>query len=222
MTSKGPGDTLEGRTGFARVCSPRTPAFAASSAPLEIAKPRRRRSKHEGKPGFQFVVATGDLSQFQDEGSRREIRSQAMVSWSHENRRKKRKYGQASAGNEKDCEHPDASASDLLTNANNTPHASSAYQDLVLHTQRSLSDSPFNKGACSEAPILRSCRLVNYQDDTDHERDTFLTLLQQVARVFCLGNSADPFHAIPQFENPKLDSLTLIRNSKYMQNLVSL
>ncbi|KAF3000825.1 hypothetical protein E8E13_006703 [Curvularia kusanoi] len=53
------------------------------------AKLKRRRTKREGPPQLQFLVAT-DPSQFRDEDAKRSVRSQAMIHWRHEEDKKRK------------------------------------------------------------------------------------------------------------------------------------
>jgi hypothetical protein len=67
----------------------------------------------------------------------------------------------------------------------------------------------------SQALILR--KTVDYEESEKHETQTYKGLIHQLAAFYQVGNGADPFDALPQFENPELNSLYLTRNSEYFQ-----
>jgi hypothetical protein len=70
-------------------------------------------------------------------------------------------------------------------------------------------------GTYSQALILR--KTVDYEESEKHETHTYKGLIHQLAAFYQVGNGADPFDALPQFENPELNSLYLTRNSEYFQ-----
>jgi hypothetical protein len=74
-------------------------------------------------------------------------------------------------------------------------------------------------GILSQALILR--KTVDYEESENHETQTYKGLVQQLVAFYRVGNGADPFDALPQFENPELNSLYLTRNSEYLQAISS-
>jgi hypothetical protein len=70
-------------------------------------------------------------------------------------------------------------------------------------------------GTSSQALTLR--KTVDYEESENHEMQTYKGLIQQLVAFYQVGNGADPFNALPQFENPELNSLYLTRNSEYLQ-----
>jgi hypothetical protein len=70
-------------------------------------------------------------------------------------------------------------------------------------------------GTSSQALVLR--KTVDYEESEKHETHTYKGLIHQLAAFYQVGNGADPFDALPQFENPELNSLYLTRNSEYFQ-----
>jgi hypothetical protein len=70
-------------------------------------------------------------------------------------------------------------------------------------------------GTSSQALIPR--KTVDYEESEKHETHTYKGLIHQLTAFYQVGNGADPFDALPQFENPELNSLYLTRNSEYFQ-----
>jgi hypothetical protein len=252
---------------------------ASSSTPPRITKPKRQRIKHEGKPPFQFIVSTSDLSQFRDENVKRNVRSQAMLVWRQKDREKRAPKGKGKAtppveptdgpsvepsvepsGSESPASVDDVKPTDDLEpmddiepapddddskpdmncislSASESSSASSSHMldeppqgQQIPHSPTylawwgSVPLSDFEEygeeqdaygGTSSQDLILR--KTVDYEESEKHETQTYKGLIHQLAAFYQVGNGADPFDALPQFENPELNSLYLTRNSKYFQ-----
>ena len=61
--------------------------------------------------------------------------------------------------------------------------------------------------------LQRSSKLVQYEENDDNESLQMRLLIAKLTS-FTIGNATDPFCSLPQWKNPELDSVWLLRKSK--------
>ena len=61
------------------------------------------------------------------------------------------------------------------------------------------------------APALK---VVEYEDTDSHEEHVVRMLIRRLARYHQIGDGVDPFVVLPQFQNPELNALVLLRKCK--------
>ena len=205
------------------------------------AKVTRRRGKRDEPFRLHFVTAT-DPSQFKDGDARRSVRSQAMRYHRNKPNKgdttaAKRPdrvlahhtrptiAGQATPANTKAHSFtpaPTSSAFGALVNYTNkqsvhalayagirslkyasdtSPQAAASDGD---QSPRPSGDIRFRK---SQPRVCRKIVKYEYTESQDGSK------IRSVATTFCqIGDGVDPFKALPQFENPRLDFVFLLRN----------
>jgi hypothetical protein len=92
--------------------------------------------------------------------------------------------------------------------------------DYKQHGGSSDAHAP-SQGSLTRSPLYRDTshalvpyRNLNYEEVDCHEARSFEQLSRQLASFYRIGNGVEPFSALPQFLNPKLDALFLTRSSK--------
>lgn len=86
-------------------------------------------------------------------------------------------------------------------------------QDAGLHSHEPSILSPSFESTSSQSLVLR--KTVDYEETEEHEAQTYKRFIQQLTSFYHIGNGADPFDALPQFQNPELSALYLTRNSRF-------
>jgi hypothetical protein len=205
------------------------------------AKATRRRSKRDEPFRHHFVTAT-DPSQFKDGDARRSVRSQAMRYHRNKPNKgdttaakrpdrvlahhtRQTIAGQATPANTEAHSFtpaPASSAFGALVNYTNkqsvhalacagirslkytsdtSPQAAASDGD---QSPRPSGDIRFRK---SQPRVCRKIVKYEYTESQDGSK------IRSVATTFCqIGDGVDPFKVLPQFENPRLDFVFLLRN----------
>jgi hypothetical protein len=205
-----------------------------SMAPASIAsssKPRPQASvpKRKGPPTFQFLTAT-DLSHFKNADAKRSVRSQAMIQYRYKQKRKTNK-AQVEAAPEK-CErvtpillneHAVQSSQDALSQWVGEPQEPvyrttseawwAANENATVHT---TPDWPVQTALCrptSNASLRKKDdhRVNSYEDTDAHDTELLRIIIATVRSSQRMGNGMDPFTTLPQFRDPNLDAIFLVR-----------
>lgn len=194
--------------------------------------------KREGPPQLQFLIAT-NLSQFRDEDAKRSVRSQAMIHWRHEDKKKRR-------GSVKNDLAP---GSDYVWNKHTRTRQSQATQSASRSLETGPGQSQHKFWQMAPQPVALSLRsssslgtdssswqlaatetanyipyyhenpqanpekaVTGYEESEKHEERQLRALVAGLATSF--GSSHDPFKVLPQFEDSNLDSWDLSRNCR--------
>jgi hypothetical protein len=87
-------------------------------------------------------------------------------------------------------------------------------QHYMTHDQGSTEDFTSNTAHASKSRSVVAPRIVDYEDTDRHEAHVTCMLTKELTRYYQIGDFIDPFVVLPQFQNPELDALHLIRNGK--------
>jgi hypothetical protein len=212
------------------------------------AKVTRRRGKRDEPVRLHFVTAT-DPSQFKDGDARRSVRSQAMRYHRNKPNKGKTTSakrpervlapytrptiaGQARPANTKAHSFtptPVPSAFGALVRYTNKQSVDTLASTRTRSHKDASEISP--RGAASDGDQLprpsgdmrfrksqsRVCRKIVEYEYTESQDGSKIRLL---ATTFCqIGDGVDPFRVLPQFENPRLDSVFLLRNCQCAPSL---
>ena len=143
-------------------------ARAGSLGPSRVEKPKRKRVKRDGKPPLQFIVSTSDLSEFRDEGVKRNVRSQAMMAWRHKDREKRGIKGKGRAPSDDLSDEPSNELavepsiepynepSDLEPFARESPASPDDVKPKIEDLWLSASDTPMSSSGVLDAPSSSS------------------------------------------------------------------
>lgn len=209
---------------------------ASSSNPKPHVRARRRR-KRDGPPQFQFLTAT-DPSQFKDEDAKRSVRSQAMIQYRYKSGQQKQMDkgkgkeaadAHAGEGAPRAAEHitpmmlPDGlytyqgGQSPLMARVVDRQWGDghNQQQQHMYHpgfVEWGAHPSRYRQVQAIVALNSVAQNVLDYEDNDAQEEFQLRVLLEKFATVTSIGDGVDPFTVLPQFSNPELDSMFLIRN----------